>query len=216
MNMSEKVHASFMEKVLKGEAYHTLPLGYKHIGPKNQTCYPNGTKQKRIYITRPVVVDKDKAEIIKEVYRAYIGGRRRYDLLEYINNKFSTKFTKSGLYGFLNNHFYYGMLQYKGKLYPHKYEPIIDEKTFMLAQNLLSQNNRKKTNTLPKKSDKEHKSVKIKEDPLLSFCLYNGKTLEEIMEFTQLPLSEAQQRLTDLELDGKIEELHGQWKTVIG
>jgi len=50
-------------------------------------------------------------------------------------------------------------------------------------------------------------------DPILVFCI-SGKTLEDIIQHFQLPMQEIQQLLVDFELNGKIIEEHGIWKTL--
>jgi site-specific DNA recombinase len=44
--------------------------------------------------------------------------------------------TTSQLDRFLDNPFYYGMMRVKGKLYPHKYPPLISESLFNQCQKI--------------------------------------------------------------------------------
>ncbi len=135
-NLSENIKRGIRQKLKNGLWPQMAPLGY--LNDKN---------------TKLIVIDKDKAKLIKESFELYSTGKfslRR--LCETINNlgllgrKQKTLGIGNYQY-FLKNPFYCGLIRYNGELYEGKHEPIIAKKLFDKVQEVMeskSKPNKKK------------------------------------------------------------------------
>jgi DNA invertase Pin-like site-specific DNA recombinase len=103
-------------KLQKGEWISKAPFGYKNITLKN------GKKG--------IAIDNDKSLIVKEIFNLYSAGKSLSDISE----KFGL--SKNIIYRIVNNSFYYGEMQVKGKLYIHKYDKIITKELFDKCQSI--------------------------------------------------------------------------------
>lgn len=103
--------------------------------------------EKRVDRKCQVLLDTERAPVIKQIFEKYVyeewSGRKIFHWLKFDLN-FRTKYqhhlSLSNIYIILQNHFYYGMLEYpkgSGTLHPGKHEPIISRELFIAAQNRL-------------------------------------------------------------------------------
>jgi len=86
------------------------------------------------------VPDPDNAEIIKRVFVEYATGT--YSLAELtrkahewgLRSRNGNKVVPQLIHNMIQNPFYYGVMKIKGKLYPHKYKPLITKAIFDTCQ----------------------------------------------------------------------------------
>ena len=135
-NLSENIKRGIRQKLKNGLWPQMAPLGY--LNDRN---------------IKSIVVDKNKARLIKKSFELYSTGNyslRR--LCETINNlgllgrKQKTLGIANYQY-FLKNPFYCGLIRYNGELYEGKHEPIIAKKLFDKVQEVMeskSKPNKKK------------------------------------------------------------------------
>ena len=132
-SLSENTKRGLREKVRRGIFPALAPLGYLN-DPRTKT----------------IVVDKQFAPVIKQMYEAYASGR--YTLQEIsILLKEKGAVSRSGkLYSLdqvrvmLSNPFYYGLFRYKGELHEGSHEPIIEKSLFDKVQAVSEQRCRNK------------------------------------------------------------------------
>ena len=103
--VKERVELAFDQKVKFGEVLYRAPLGY-------------------FYQNKKLVKDKEKAEMVKEIFKMVA--------LDINTKKISEKFNLpvSSIYNMIKNPTYLGKVRYKGKLYKGKHPPIIEEELF--------------------------------------------------------------------------------------
>lgn len=140
--ISDNVKRAYEQKLRNGEWIGKAPLGYKNIDLEN------GTKS--------IIFDPDKYFLVREIFELYATGK-------YSMKTLSREIEKKGLRGsqtgkpisssqieqILKNPFYYGMMRTGGKLYPHKYEPLISLNLFNKVHEVINSYNRqnfKRTN----------------------------------------------------------------------
>lgn len=121
--ISDNVKRRFEQKLRDGEWIGAAPIGYKN------TVNVAGKKW--------VEVDSYKAGAVKKAYELYATGN--YSLKELCKKwrvDFSITAGSSQMDLILKNPFYYGEMKVKGRLYPHKYEPIISLEQFEAAKRI--------------------------------------------------------------------------------
>lgn len=127
-SMRDNVKRSIEQKIRMGEWISTAPIGY--LNTKDQ----NGRST--------VIIDPDRALLVKRLFQEYSTGA--YTISEItakarkwgLKNKAGKKSypTRSHIYKLLNNPFYYGKMEIKGAVYPHRYEPLISRAVFEKCQ----------------------------------------------------------------------------------
>jgi site-specific DNA recombinase len=126
LQLSDNVKRSLEQKVRGGEWPHKAPVGYKNI------TLENGQKD--------IVVDPTKDFLIVKMFELYASGN--YSML-----KLGKEMKKLGLVAslgkdlvtsqverILKNPFYYGEMDYKEKIFQHRYEPLISRHLFNQVQ----------------------------------------------------------------------------------
>jgi site-specific DNA recombinase len=126
LQLSDNVKRKFEQKRKNGEWMGKAPMGYKNIG--------------EIKGDKDIVLDPDTAHLIRKMFELYATGNHSTLTLR-------TEMSKAGLDSsagkplalsmvghILNNPFYYGEMLSKGKLYPHKYQPLISRQLFDKCQ----------------------------------------------------------------------------------
>lgn len=114
------------EKKQKGSG--NCPIGYKYIeDDKGKT---------------QVVIDEDKAAIVKEIYSLYLKGYSLQKIADTLNNKGLTtergnQWTKQSIHVILTNDFYTGIVRFGDIVEQGKHEPIISRVVFGKVQALL-------------------------------------------------------------------------------
>lgn len=105
-----------------------------------------------------LVVNPKEAEIVRAIFQKYLEVASYHKVAEYLNSKgYKTKefesrrgkkqggndFIDTHIARVLKNAVYIGKLQYNGVLYQGKHTPLIDEDTFNLIQDIISQNSKR-------------------------------------------------------------------------
>ena len=130
-NLSENIKRGIRQKLKNGLWPQMAPLGY--LNNRN---------------TKSIIVDKNKARLIKKAFELYSTGNyslRR--LCETINNLglLGRKQKALGIANyqyFLKNPFYFGLIRYNNELYEGKHEPIISKKLFDKVQEVMESKSR--------------------------------------------------------------------------
>ena len=124
-SLSENTKRGLREKVRRGIFPGLAPLGY--LNDKN---------------TKTVVVDKQFADVIREVYETYASGR--YTLKEIslllkergAASRSGKPYSLDQVRVILSNPFYYGLSRYGGELHEGIHEPIIEKSLFDKVQSV--------------------------------------------------------------------------------
>lgn len=118
---------------------------------------PIGYINTEINSKKTVIPDPERFELVRKMFNLR--------LQNYSYRKITEILRKDGLHGTtlnknpikasqveitLKNPFYYGMILRSGKLYPHKYEPMIDKITFDKVQSVGKTNPNSKNRNIPK------------------------------------------------------------------
>jgi DNA invertase Pin-like site-specific DNA recombinase len=118
-SLSENTKRGLREKVRRGEFPSAAPLGYLND-----------------YRTKTIIVDRERAPIVKEAFETYATGTVTFDTIREFfaehgvrtrNGKLLVRTHVSQLF---NNPFYYGHFRYNGEVHEGKHEPIISKKLF--------------------------------------------------------------------------------------
>ena len=126
-NLSDNVKRSKDHAVRNGVWGSKAPLGYKNVSSS---------------AGKTLETDPAWSTFIRKIFELYATGS--YSLLTLAQEMKAQGWTNgngkvmntSQLDRFLDNPFYYGMMQVKGKLYPHKYHPLISESLFNQVQKI--------------------------------------------------------------------------------
>jgi site-specific DNA recombinase len=126
-SLSENTKRGLREKVRRGEYPGPAPIGYLND-----------------YRTKLIIVDRERAPIVKEAFERYATGEETYETL-------SGFFTKRGILTgngkqlpkvnvsyLLSNPAYYGHFRYAGEVHEGKHEPIISKALFDQVQSVMS------------------------------------------------------------------------------
>lgn len=149
LNLSENVKRTVNFKLKNGEAIWEAPLGLLNTRDTNNKS--------------TVVIDKERAPLIKKMFKEYSTGLYSISALTKevkkwgLTSKRSGKpISKTAAHRILNNPFYYGKILCKGELYPHKHPKLISEALFQQCQEIMNS-----------RSQKEHKTFKCTEKPFI-------------------------------------------------
>lgn len=125
--LSQKVKRGMRESCLKGNAAGIQPIfGYCIVNKKYQ-------------------IVESEAAIVRKLFADYVGGKSIKELMDWLNsngirNHRGHAFLFNAVSAMLHNPKYIGKCIYSGEVYDNMIEPIIDEKTFYRAQELLIEN----------------------------------------------------------------------------
>jgi site-specific DNA recombinase len=130
-NLRDNVKRSIDHKIRQGEWIAMAPLGYLNIKDSRDRG--------------DIIVDADRAPFICKIFEAYSSGARtleeiRLQSVEWgIKNRVGKKenLTRSQIHQIINNPFYYGRMSIKGRLYEHRYPPLISKNLFDQCQAVL-------------------------------------------------------------------------------
>ena len=134
-NLSDNVKRSLRYNWEHGRWQGSAPLGYLNARTKDGKA--------------DVIIDEERAPLIKQLFEEYATGlQTTHTLLDWCKKHNLTSrgnrngpgkvLSRAGIYLILKNHFYYGMMKIKGKMYKHNYPAIIDKDLFDKVQILLS------------------------------------------------------------------------------
>jgi site-specific DNA recombinase len=124
--LSENTKSGLREKVRRGEYPGLAPIGYLND-----------------YRTKKIVVDRERAPLVKEAFERYATGTVTLDLVRefFAQHKIFTRNGKSVGRAFISNMFsnpfYYGHFRYTGDVYEGTHEAIISKKLADDAQAVL-------------------------------------------------------------------------------
>jgi site-specific DNA recombinase len=132
----ERVKASAIARVRQGyRVGGTTPIGYKLV--KDGPQLPNGKQPKKI------VLDEKVAPHLKIVWEMAAENRSLVEIAEtlmkrgvYTRNKLTWR--KQGVSLILKNPFYKGYIRYNGELHPGKHEPLVEEKMWDKANDVMN------------------------------------------------------------------------------
>ena len=151
-NLSDNVKRSLKYNLEHGRWQGSAPLGFLNARTKDGKA--------------DVIIDEERAPLIKQLFEEYATGlHTTHTLLEWCKKHNLTSrgnrngpgkvLSRAGIYLILKNHFYYGVMVVKGKMYKHNYPPIIDKDLFDKVQILL-------TRQYPNKDDPDLPDVPVK------------------------------------------------------
>lgn len=127
-NLSEEVKKGQAEKIAQGWLPTKPPLGYKTKGDKGH---------------KTIIIDHDTAPLIQKMFEMYATGNYSTPRLAEEMHKLGLRqhsgkaLPKSRVHFLLSYHFYYGKINWNGKLYDGKHEVLISKDLFDLVQSLL-------------------------------------------------------------------------------
>lgn len=137
-SLSDNVKRSFKKKLDDGTILGAAPIGYLNSVDD--------------YGKRTVVLDPERAFIVKRLFEEYAKGLLSFKDLQVMAEKMGLKgkksskcITASQIHELIQNPFYYGVMLYKGQLYPHIYPKLISKEIFDLCQNVRQGRNAKTT-----------------------------------------------------------------------
>ena len=138
--LSDDVKRSIEQKIVNGEWYGKAPIGYKNV------AITEGDKSRKW-----IIPDPQKKDLIRKMFQEYAGGSCSMEMLREMTKKDRLIYgiaSKNGLSKghidqILNNPFYFGLMDAKGKLVPHKYDRLISESLFNEVQQIKKNHNKK-------------------------------------------------------------------------
>ena len=125
-SLSENTKRGLREKIRRGEYPSKAPLGYLND-----------------YRTKRVIIDRERAPIVKEAFDRYATGTVTLDDLRQffsdhkINHPKGKMLSRSSVSYMLSNPFYYGHFRYVGEVYEGTHEPLISKRLADQAQAVL-------------------------------------------------------------------------------
>lgn len=139
--ISDNVKRAYEEKIKRGEW-----IGQAYVGYLNVTL-PDGSKD--------IIIDEKRAFLVKKMFELY--ATTKYSMQDLaiemqaqgLRSRAGVDVSTSQVQAMLRNPFYYGMMRIKGKLYHHKYEPLVSKYLFDKVQEHIDGYNRqnfKRTN----------------------------------------------------------------------
>jgi site-specific DNA recombinase len=118
-SLSENTKRGHREKVKRGEFPHKAPLGYLND-----------------YRTKRIIVDRERAPIVKEAFERYTTGKETLDSIrEFLSAKgvaakSSALLGRSQVSKMLSNPIYYGHFKWGGEIHEGNHEPIISKQLY--------------------------------------------------------------------------------------
>lgn len=121
--ISDNVKRRFEQKLRDGEWIRQAPMGYKN------TVTPEGKKW--------VEIDPLPAKAVKEAFELYASGNSsQREIARIWRESYGYQVGSSKIDQVLKNPFYYGEMRVGGKLYPHKYDPVVSYELFKAVENV--------------------------------------------------------------------------------
>jgi len=128
---SDNIKRSLEQGWKNGEWFSLAPFGYKRI------TLPDGKKN--------IIIDQSKSHFVVKMFQLYASGTHSLGTIaeamrsEGLTTSKGHRIAISKIERILKNPFYHGIMLVKGRLFPHKYEPIISKELFQIVQNALTQ-----------------------------------------------------------------------------
>lgn len=135
LQLSDNVKRA-QEQMLRSRTYPSRPS----FGYKRELINKNDKDSKT-----EIVVDEYASEIVKKAYELYATGAYSLDLLrEKLKKDYGVNWSHGWTDKILKDHFYYGIMTWKGKQYAHKYPPLITKALFDQVQQVKASFNKKR------------------------------------------------------------------------
>lgn len=140
----DNVRRRFEQKLADGEWPGKAPIGYINV------VIGKDARGKDI---KDIVIDPERAELIKYSFEMRASGISFGVIAKHLRKagltttKAGKPVVKSHIEHFLRNPFYYGVMRYEGKSYPHKYEPLIQKWLWDKAREVDAERSRSRTNS---------------------------------------------------------------------
>ncbi len=134
LQLSDNVKRKFEQMRRNGIWVGKAPLGYKNIGDERN---------------RDIIPNPENSHLVQRLFELYATGSYSIQLLsvqiskEGLRGSLGKSLVPGMVYNILNNPFYYGEMLTAGKIYPHKYTPLISKDLFDLCQKRLKGWNKK-------------------------------------------------------------------------
>jgi site-specific DNA recombinase len=125
-SLSENTKRGLREKIRRGEYPGLAPLGYLND-----------------YRTKRIIVDRERAPVVKEAFERYASGKVTLDDLRQFFAEHNIRTRKGKILfrafvtNMLSNPFYYGHFRYMGEMHEGKHEPLISKRLADQAQAVL-------------------------------------------------------------------------------
>ncbi len=131
LQLSDNVKRSIYQNIREGRWPGKAPYGY--INTKDENEKSN------------ILPDPFKSQVVKKIFELY--SSKAYSIRqikEKIKKDYNENLTLSYIPVILKNPFYCGYMVFKEKIYPHRYEKIIDKSLFNSVQELINQRKNKR------------------------------------------------------------------------
>jgi len=129
-NLSENVKRGNRQKIRRGEWPNKAPIGYLNS---------------RVNQTKTIEVNKIKSKFIRLAFTKFASSGFTFTQIRdfladnhVLGNRTNSKVHKDTIRRILSNPFYYGLMNYRGELYPGKHQPIITKKLFDQVQGVIN------------------------------------------------------------------------------
>jgi len=133
-NLRTEVLKGMDEKVKQGWPTGHAPYGYVNTDDKDEPVQPH----------------PEQSKVLMRLFELYSSGSHTLESLAlqmekegYVYRPSQPRFSRPGLSYMLGNRFYIGELERNGKVYPGKYQLVIDRRTFNTCQDILQGRNRR-------------------------------------------------------------------------
>lgn len=144
--ISDNVKRRQEQKLHDGEFPGKAPIGYKNVNITDDNCN---------IIKKDIVPDPMRSKYIVKAYEMRLEGESFRAIAHQLkedglraNTKQHGTVSQSQIMTMLINPFYYGVMRYNGKEYPHKYQPLITKRLFDKVQLLNDNRNNNSYKTL--------------------------------------------------------------------
>lgn len=129
LQLSDNVKRSIEQNLRDGKFPGKAPYGYQNVKK------PEGQSD--------IVVDDYQSQIVALVYKFYASKAYSFKTLrQKLQDDYSIEWSQGFLDKVLKNPFYHGTMLFKGKLYPHRYPPIITKQLFDKVQAVKAEHNK--------------------------------------------------------------------------
>jgi DNA invertase Pin-like site-specific DNA recombinase len=137
--ISDNVKRKIQQKLHEGEWPGKAPIGFLNVDTHDDSGK---------FIRKDVVPDPTRQPFIAKIYELRLLGVSYRMIAQKMrtegligNSKNARPISASMIENILKNPFYYGMMSYNGKEYPHRYQTLISKQTFMEAKKVTDSRN---------------------------------------------------------------------------
>jgi len=129
--LKEDAIISALRKLENHEWPGKAPFGYQNVTQKDNKKW--------------IIPDPFEAKVVRKMYEWYaIDSCSMLELCRKVKKEFNLKFSKGRVDHILKNPFYYGEMRYEGKIWPHRYEPLITKELFDKVQAVKASHHKKR------------------------------------------------------------------------